>query len=332
MGPLGEGRAGPGFVYNRGTLPARQGMARWVIWMAKDRRAAEDLSIEELEALLARKKLEARAERLQRFRQTGRALPTEPLTVDGMAAIGADREAEGERGPLARLLRRAFDRLLLWVEIAAVFGMAFVFFKVYAAQQTLNQEVRQAIAGATQTPTPLITAVVLPSGHYPPNSPGGARPNEDEIPAHLRPVVQSLPAVEVPTPGPEQARQIFIPRIWDSPQPVVQGDGWEQLKKGVGQHIGTANPGQRGNMVLSAHNDIFGELFRDLDQLAPGDEIYVSTASKQYLYRVTGIIIVEPTEVGVMAPTERPTITLISCYPYLVDTQRIVVTGELVEE
>ncbi len=302
--------------------------------MARDRRPAEELSIEELEALLARKKLEARAERLKRFRRTGRALPADPLvageTADSRQSLISDEESE--RGALARFFRRVFDRLLLWVEIAAVFGMAFIFFKIYAAQQTLNAEVREALAGATQTPTPLITAVVLPSGHYPPNSPGGARPNYDEIPAHLRPVVQSLPVVEAPTPGPEHARQIFIPRLWESPQPVVQGDGWEQLKKGVGQHIGTANPGERGNMVLSAHNDIFGELFRDLDQLAPGDEIYVYTASREYLYRVTGIMVVEPTEVSVMAPTARPTITLISCYPYLVDTQRIVVTGELVEE
>jgi sortase A len=111
---------------------------------------------------------------------------------------------------------------------------------------------------------------------------------------------------------------------------VVQGDGWEQLKRGVGQHIGSANPGDAGNLVLSAHNDIFGELFRDLDQLKPGDDILVSTATRQYTYRVTGLRIVEPTEVSVMEPTSRPTITLISCYPYLKDTERIVVIGELV--
>ncbi len=82
-------------------------------------------------------------------------------------------------------------------------------------------------------------------------------------------------------------------------------------------------------MVVSAHNDIFGELFRHLDQLKPGDEILVSTATRQWEYRVTGVQIVEPTDVSVMAPTERPTLTLISCYPYLVDNQRIVVFAEL---
>jgi sortase A len=99
----------------------------------------------------------------------------------------------------------------------------------------------------------------------------------------------------------------------------------------VGQHIGSANPGEAGNVVLSAHNDIFGELFRYLDQLRPGDEIVLSTATQDYTYRVTGWRTVEPTEVDVMAATTRPTVTLISCYPYMVDDQRIVVFGELAE-
>jgi sortase A len=123
----------------------------------------------------------------------------------------------------------------------------------------------------------------------------------------------------------------LIPALWNSPAPVVQGDGWEQLRRGVGQHIGSANPGEAGNVVLSAHNDIFGELFRYLDQLRPGDEIVLSTATQDYTYRVTGWRTVEPTEVDVMAATTRPTVTLISCYPYLVDDQRIVVFGELAE-
>jgi sortase A len=209
--------------------------------------------------------------------------------------------------------------------------MAFVFFKGFGLLQTLNQEVAEAIEVATPTPTPLITTVVLPSGHTPPDSPGGAKPNEDEIPKNLRPLVQSIPSLIAPTPGPQHAQQIFIEALWSEPQPIVQGDGWEQLKKGVGQHIGSANPGEPGNLVLSAHNDIFGELFRHLDRLRPGHPIKVSTSGREFTYIVTGIRVVQPTEVSVLEPTEKPTITLISCYPYLVDTQRIVVFGELKE-
>jgi sortase A len=111
--------------------------------------------------------------------------------------------------------------------------------------------------------------------------------------------------------------------------PVVLGDGWEQLKKGVAQHVGTADPGKNGNMVLSAHNDIFGEIFRDLDRLKPGDEVIVFSNQRSYTYIVVDTQVVEPTQVEVMAPTNQPVVTLISCYPYLVDDQRIVVTARL---
>lgn len=301
--------------------------------MARDRRPADELSIGELEAILTRKKLEARQERIQRYRKTGRALDISPVAEPpdddhGLESIevetghGPEPNREGARG------RTLFNRLLLVIEIAAVGGLVFVLLSGFGALQQLNREVAGALGVPTPEATPLITAVVLPSGHTPPTSAGGAAPNEAEIPANLRPMVQSLASIPIPTPGPEQARSINIPAIWNAGAPVVQGDGWEQLKRGVGQHIGSADPGQPGNLVVSAHNDIFGELFRDLDQLKPGDKIIVTTATRSYTYLVTGMRIVAPTDVEVMNPTSKATITLVSCYPYLIDNQRIVVFGE----
>jgi sortase A len=295
--------------------------------MATDRRRAGDLSIRELEALLARKRVEARRARLAQFRSTGRALRSQPVDLYTAAPeIATVPEREAAETPPGRI---ALNRMLLLVEIGAVVGLALIVLNGLGALRELNQEVAAALEGPTPLPTALISAVVLPSGHTPPTSPGGAQPNEEEIPENLRPLVQSLPSVALPTPGPEHARNIFIPVLWNAPAPVVQGDGWEQLKKGVGQHAGTANPGEPGNMVVSAHNDIFGELFRDLDQLKPGDEIRLTTATREFVYRVTSTRIVEPTEVSVMGPTTRATLTMISCYPYLVDDQRIVVLAEL---
>jgi sortase A len=304
--------------------------------VAKERRPAEDLSIEELEALLARKRLERRQARLETFRQSGRAVtispdPIPPSVLTEVVPLSSPaEEVKAAEQPGARRGRKTMSQALLLIEVGAVLGLAFVLFSGMGVLRTLNREVAEALAGPTPTPTPLITAVVLPSGHTPPTSPGGAAPNEAEIPANLRPLVQSLAQVPIPTAGPEQARAIFIPALWNDPAPVVQGDGWEQLKKGVAQHVGTANPGQKGNVVVSAHNDIFGELFRNLDQLKPGDEVLVSTATRQWEYRVTGVQLVAPTDVSVMAATERATLTMISCYPYLVDNQRIVVFAELV--
>ena len=170
--------------------------------------------------------------------------------------------------------------------------------------------------------------MVLPSGHTPPNSPGGARFNEAEIPEHLRPLVQSLFNAPLPTPGPSQAIRIQIPALHVD-APIVQGDGWEQLKKGVGQHLGTGNPGERANLVFSAHNDIFGEIFRDLERLNPGDLVIVYTNQRSYTYIVVDTKIVMPNAVEVMDNTTQASVTLISCYPYMKDTQRIVVIARL---
>ena len=214
------------------------------------------------------------------------------------------------------------------MEVLAVVGLIGIILSGMGILRDLNHEVAAALAPATVQPTPLVMAVVLPSGHTPPDAQGNTRPNEAEIPEHLRPMVQSLANIAVPTAGPEQAIRIQIPAL-NVDAPVVQGDGWEQLKKGVGQHIGSADPGQNGNVVLSAHDDVYGQLFRYLDRLVPGDRVIIYTQQRQYVYIITGTVIVEPTQVEVMAPTADPTVTLISCYPYLVNKQRIVVFAKL---
>ena len=293
----------------------------------------EELSAEELRRLLVEKRRASRQDRLERYRRTGRVVLVAPDT-DG-SALENMRSGEFDEGEQDNRTnqsnprrRKILDGLLLFVELLAVVGLLLLLFNGVNMMRDLNNEVSTALEQPTLTPTPLIVSVVLPSGHTPPTSPEGAQPNEAEIPQHLRPLVQSLANIPLPTPGPEQANRIQIPAIGVD-APIVQGDGWEQLKKGVGQHIGSANPGEKGNVVLSAHNDIFGEIFRDLDRLEPGDEITVYTNQRAYTYVVSESQVVEPTQVEVMDNTAQPTLTLISCYPYLVDDQRIAVTSRL---
>ena len=296
--------------------------------MAK-KRSLQDLSVDELRWLLMEKRRNERQQRLERYRRTGRAL-TVAREADGPSSEAWQTgvlEEEDSPPPRSRA-RRAFDAFLLLVEIAAVGGLFFILLTGMNAIRELNQEVSQSLVQPTLTPTPLIVAVVLPSGHTPPDSPGGAHFNEAEIPEHLRPLVQSLANITPPTPAPGQAIRIQVPAI-EVDAPVVQGDGWEQLKKGVGQHVGGVNPGEKGKLVLSAHNDVFGEIFRDLDRLKPGDEIILHTGQRSFTYLVTGTKVVEPTDVDVMEQSGRSEVTLISCYPYMVDDQRIVVTARL---
>jgi sortase A len=302
------------------------------------RRSPEDLSVEELRRLLVEKRRGARKERLDHFRRTGRVVAvTDDESVSNHATLpevdtpdlsdtpGDIPKSKGE----SRIKTRKFtDRMLLAIEIIAVISLVGILVNGLGLLRELNQEVAQALNPVTPTPTPLVMAVVLPSGHTPPDAQGNTQPNEAEIPEHLRPILQSLANLPIPTAAPDQAVRIQIPAI-QIDAPVVQGDGWEQLKKGVAQHLGSANPGEDGNVVLSAHNDVYGELFRHLDKLAPGDQVILFTQQRQFVYIIDRTALVEPTAVEVMASTGSPSVTLISCYPYLIDKQRIVVFARL---
>jgi sortase A len=318
-----------------------------------DRRTVDELTVEELEQILIVKRRQARAERMRRLREIGRlpaeaALPHEDLTpvraeAEGEPAVLDVQEAERQRAfevePLrgkkprhrqrARANRgrrgRFRDRVLLVLEIGALLGLVAVLVISLQNIKALNDDsanAGQSSMAAAATPTAPLDDV-LPSGHAPPEEPGS-------VPAHLRELVEGevLPAVAIPTPGPEAPTRVVIPAI-NVDALVVEGDTWEQLKLGVGHHLNTADPGERGNMVLSAHNDIYGEIFRKLSDLELGDEVVVYAGEQPYRYIVTAKQIVDPTDVSVMGTTTKPVATLISCYPYMVDTHRIVVIAEL---
>ncbi|MFN7209355.1 MAG: sortase [Aggregatilineales bacterium] len=360
----------------------------------RDKRPVDELSIEELERILAIRKREARLARLQTYDGKGRRIAgarpvdvpaTERLTPDLAPVPIAPRAAVGSGGSPAQATppaRRAdyfadvtFEdeleqraartvdperarrrRKQLWnaaltaVEVAAAIGLIVLLIGLLQSFEEVSRQTAllQAEAEATRraqfvppTPTPLInlSAVVLPGGHT--FREDEAVFNLEEVPAQYRDqfanFAASLPARR-PTPSREGPVRIRIPRIGVDSQ-IVSGDDWEALKLGVGHHIGSANPGERGNMVLSAHNDIYGEIFRHLDRLQPGDEIIVSTWTKDYTYIVQpnaerGVIkghqIVSPTDVWVLSGGgDIARLTLISCYPYRVNTKRIVIFAVL---
>jgi sortase A len=291
--------------------------------------------MDELRLLVAEKRRKDRLQHLNNFQKTGRVVSLAPdvgsAPFDHLHSTSqAEPNATGFQPEGRQKARRVMDNFLLAIEVLAVIGLMLVIYSGIQMLQDLNAQFARSLVSPTLTPTSFMAPVVLPSGHTSPSSPGGARPNHEEVPPQLRRVYQTQSKLPSPTPGVEHAIRIQISAI-NLDAPIVQGDGWEELKQGVAQHIGSANPGQAGNLVLSAHNDVFGELFRHLDWLESGDEIIVYTHENSYSYIVSNTQIVAPTAVEVMAPTSEPTVTLISCYPYLVDNQRIVVQASLQE-
>lgn len=309
-----------------------------------DRRSVDELTVDELEELLVIKRRQARQQRLHQLGAQGRVVDPDrlPPTARTARASTATRFYASEVRPLTatspvssgpgRRGRTLRDRVLLGVEVLALAGLLYVFVSTYGTLRTLNQEVTTARAAAHEvvtapTPTPLVHFDRLPGGHTPPGAAGGTAP---DVPAHLQQWVQPAPPQPVPTPAVGAPSRVVIPRIGVD-APIVQGVTWEDLKKGVGHLPGSAHPGQRGNMYLAAHNDIFGEIFRDLERLELGDEFFVYSGSESFRYVVTSKRIIDPTDVSVMYPSTEPIATLQTCHPYLVDSHRLVVIGELAQ-
>jgi len=294
-----------------------------------------DLSVNELRRLLIEKRRSGRHERIERYRETGRIVrlvsDEEETSWDDIRTTFP--EGEGPQDPVdesRKRGKRVVDGFLLTIEILAVLGLIFVLFNGLDILQELNREVALALEQPTLTPTPLIVAVVLPSGHTPPDSPGGSKPNMAEIPEHLQPVVQSFGEIPIPTQGPQHAIRLQIPKI-NQDVPIVEGDGFEQLKKGVELTFKDGKVIQASAEEQAAHNDIHGEIFRHLDQLETGDLIIIFSERQSYTYVVEDVLFVEPTQVEFLASTGEPTATLISCYPYMIDNKRIVVIANLID-
>ena len=130
---------------------------------------------------------------------------------------------------------------------------------------------------------------------------------------------------------------ISIPKI-NVTAPIVYASSNDEvsidnaLKNGVVHYAGTALPGELGNSVVVGHssNDWWqpGDykfVFILLDKLIPGDTFSVNYQSKRYVYKVTEVKTVLPTDLSVLAPTSDATFTLITCTPAGTDWKRLVV-------
>jgi sortase A len=111
--------------------------------------------------------------------------------------------------------------------------------------------------------------------------------------------------------------------------PIFEGTSELVLNRGVGWIEGTAMPGEEGNIGLAGHRDGY---FRGLKDLRVGDTIEVQSVGRTLRYRVSSLKVVDPTDVSVLDPTDEPSVTLVTCYPfYYVGNapQRYIVRGTL---
>jgi sortase A len=145
-----------------------------------------------------------------------------------------------------------------------------------------------------------------------------ARQSLEAISSVAAPARPPIPASATAQPPPAIIRRgaaiaaLSIPRI-DLSAVVLQGSDEQTLRRGPGHVEGTAVPGEAGNVVIAGHRDSF---FRPLRRVGIGDDIFVDTPDGHFQYRVTSLQVVQPRDVGVIAPTDESVLTLITCYPF----------------
>ena len=117
--------------------------------------------------------------------------------------------------------------------------------------------------------------------------------------------------------GPDPAMElgsIQIPKIGVD-RPLWEGVTLKTLNRGPGHWPGTAMPGQVGNVVIGGHRVSHDKPFRNIDQLAAGDQIVMTFNGVASTYIVTGAQVVTPNDTWVINQTPEHTATLFACHP-----------------
>ena len=167
--------------------------------------------------------------------------------------------------------------------------------------------------------------------------------DEANAPREAPTEVETVEPIEPVAEG-EATAIIEIPKI-GLERRVVEGVSVADLKKGPGHYPETPLPGQEGNAAIAGHRTTYGAPFNRIDELAPGDEIFVQTVQGRfrYLVRATdengeiledqsqgdGHFIVKPHQVEVIEDKGDNRLTLTACHPKYSARERIVVVAEL---
>ncbi len=168
---------------------------------------------------------------------------------------------------------------------------------------------------------------------------GGSSTTTTTTPAPESPVV---PVAAEPLPVPALAPadpwarvplvsigEIVIPKIGVA-QTIHEGVYQMVIDAGPAHWPGTAGPGGWGNVVIAGHRDSHGGPFHNLHLLVPGDEIVLRSApGVDHVYRVSGSLVVQPTDMWIVDQHPGRTLTLFTCHPIGSSAQRLVITATL---
>ena len=128
---------------------------------------------------------------------------------------------------------------------------------------------------------------------------------------------------------------ITVPKI-NQELPVYHGTSEAVLSIAAGHFEGTSFPigGENTHSIISAHRGLpTAVLFTHLDRMEVGDIFYFTILDRTITYEVDQIHIVEPNDVSLIQIEEgEEYCTLLTCTPYGINTQRLLVRGHQIDE
>ncbi|MEO7555129.1 MAG: class E sortase [Acidimicrobiales bacterium] len=135
--------------------------------------------------------------------------------------------------------------------------------------------------------------------------------------------------------------RIQIPAI-DVDVVVVEGTGEQALRAGAGHYRSTPLPCENGNVAIAGHRTTYGRPFHNMDLLKVGDQITLTTPIGTCTYTVNAApqgrdafddkdssFVVDPTDVGVVANSSKPMLTLTTCHPKGSAAERLIIQADL---
>ncbi len=206
----------------------------------------------------------------------------------------------------------------------------------FASRERITPVAEVSPGAATSTST--VSATSIPSPTLPPPSP---TPTSTPYPPSP-PVRIIIPALGIDSPVVSVGIELV-----DSDGGLVAT--WQTADYAAGYHEGSGLPGQPGNVVISGHNNIKGQVFRPISALGNEDvpfpkgafvylvdgwgRVFAYVFESMYKLREAGVPIEERIRnARFMAQTSDPVLTLITCWPLNNNTHRIIVRARFVGE
>lgn len=118
--------------------------------------------------------------------------------------------------------------------------------------------------------------------------------------------------------------QLQIPRLGNTYN-VVQGTGTQDLEEGPGHYPSTAFPGMGQTVAIAGHRTTYLAPFRFINELKPGDRIFITMRYGKFTYVVQYLRIVKPSDVWVINDVGYERLVLSACNPIYSAAQRIIV-------